>query len=84
MENIIYQQALADYEKALSPDHTSTLSTLKETEEMYQQALAGYEKVMGLGYNTTQGILEQLNMLKIKDRNYYPIILYSYSHHSIF
>ncbi|KAL5050527.1 nucleoside phosphorylase domain-containing protein [Aspergillus fruticulosus] len=55
----MYQQALAGYEKALGPDHTSTLDTvnnlgllysdqgkLKEAEEMYQQALAGYKKAL--------------------------------------
>ncbi|KAJ5151485.1 uncharacterized protein N7482_010737 [Penicillium canariense] len=52
----VYQQALIGYEKALGPNHTSTLVTvnnlgilysdqgkLKEAEEMYQRALAGYE-----------------------------------------
>ncbi|KAL4740396.1 hypothetical protein BDV11DRAFT_214403 [Aspergillus similis] len=54
----MYQRALAGYEKALGPDHTSTLMTvnnlgnlysyqgkLNAAEEMYQRALAGYEKV---------------------------------------
>jgi tetratricopeptide (TPR) repeat protein len=53
----MYQRALAGYEKALGPDHTSTLETvnnlgllyraqgkLAEAEQMYQRALAGYEK----------------------------------------
>lgn len=50
----MYQRALAGYEKALGPNHTSTLVTvnnlgnlfsdqgkLKEAEEMYQRALVG-------------------------------------------
>jgi tetratricopeptide (TPR) repeat protein len=53
----MYVRALAGYEKALGPDHTSTLETvnnlgalyraqgkLAEAEQMYQRALAGYEK----------------------------------------
>lgn len=56
----MYQQALAGCEKALGPDHISTLETvnnlgdlycdqskLKEAEEMYQQTLAGREKALG-------------------------------------
>jgi tetratricopeptide (TPR) repeat protein len=56
----MYQQALAGYEKALGPDHTSALNTvnnrgnlykdqgkLKEAGKMYQRALAGYEKALG-------------------------------------
>ncbi|KAK3955940.1 Tetratricopeptide repeat-domain-containing protein, partial [Pseudoneurospora amorphoporcata] len=51
----MYQRALEGYEKALGPDHTSTLNTvnnlgllysdqgwLKEAETMYQRALSGY------------------------------------------
>jgi tetratricopeptide (TPR) repeat protein len=53
----MYVRALAGYEKALGPDHTSTLLTvhnlgllyadqgkLSEAEQMYQRALVGYEK----------------------------------------
>jgi tetratricopeptide (TPR) repeat protein len=56
----MYQRALQGYEKALGPDHTSTLNTvndlsllyadlgrLEEAEKMYQRALQGYEKAMG-------------------------------------
>ncbi|OXV05922.1 hypothetical protein Egran_06309 [Elaphomyces granulatus] len=57
----MYQRALQGYEKALGPDHTSTLETvnnlgilyadqgkLDEAEEMYQRALQGYEKAFSL------------------------------------
>ncbi|KAF6793061.1 NB-ARC domain-containing protein [Colletotrichum musicola] len=53
----MYERALQGKEKALGPDHTSTLSTvnnlgnlykdqdrLKEAEAMYERALQGYEK----------------------------------------
>jgi tetratricopeptide (TPR) repeat protein len=56
----MYQRALAGKEKALSPDHTSTLNTvqnlgnlysvqgkLEEAEEMYQRALVGKKKALG-------------------------------------
>ncbi|EED12227.1 kinesin light chain, putative [Talaromyces stipitatus ATCC 10500] len=56
----MYQRALAGYEKALGPDHTSTSDTvnnlgalyavqgkLKDAETMYQRALAGFEKACG-------------------------------------
>ncbi|KAF4924462.1 Kinesin light chain 3 [Colletotrichum fructicola] len=55
----MYQRALQGREKALGPDHTSTLDTvnnlgllysdqgrLKAAEGMYQRALQGYEKVL--------------------------------------
>jgi tetratricopeptide (TPR) repeat protein len=76
----MYQRALAGYEKALGPDHTSTLSTvnnlgylyseqgkLKEAGEMYQRALAGYEKALGPYHNRTQQIRERLYGLSIAD-----------------
>ncbi|OXV08008.1 hypothetical protein Egran_04228 [Elaphomyces granulatus] len=57
----MYQRALQGMEKALYPDHTSTLGTvhnlgrlyksqgkLDEAEKMYQWALQGYEKALGL------------------------------------
>ncbi|KAK1624262.1 hypothetical protein BDP81DRAFT_330670 [Colletotrichum phormii] len=56
----MYQRALQGKEKALGPDHTSTLDSvgnlgnlysdqgrLKEAEAMYQRALQGYEKALG-------------------------------------
>jgi tetratricopeptide (TPR) repeat protein len=55
-----YQQALKGKEKALGPEHTSTLcivnnlgslyrdqGKLVEAEVMYQQALKGYKKALG-------------------------------------
>ena len=57
----MYQRALAGYEKASGPQHTSTLDTvnnlgllyadlgrLEEAEQMYQRALAGYAKAIYL------------------------------------
>ena len=62
----MYQRALAGREKALNPDHTSTLETvhnlgvlyrdqgkLAEAEQMYQRALAGYEKALGPDHAST-------------------------------
>ncbi|KAH0329153.1 hypothetical protein KCU71_g792, partial [Aureobasidium melanogenum] len=56
----LYKRALAGKEKALGPEHTSTLDTvhnlgllyvdqgrLAEAEEMYERALAGCEKTLG-------------------------------------
>jgi tetratricopeptide (TPR) repeat protein len=61
----MYKRALAGYEKALGPEHMSTLNTvnnlgnlyldqdwLTEAEAMYKQALAGREKALG---RTTAG-----------------------------
>src|SRR6266516_1450629 len=55
----MYQRALAGYERALGPDHSSTLNAvnnlgllyadqgkLGEAERMYQRALVGYEKAL--------------------------------------
>ncbi|RYP55778.1 hypothetical protein DL771_012369 [Monosporascus sp. 5C6A] len=56
----MYQRALRGYEKALGPEHRSTLETvnnlgilykdlgkLNQAENMYQRALRGYEKTLG-------------------------------------
>ncbi|CAI7645854.1 unnamed protein product [Penicillium manginii] len=72
----MYQRALAGREKALGPDHTSTLSTvnnlgvlysnqgrLKEAEEMYQRALAGYEKALGPDHTSTLSTVSNLGIL---------------------
>ncbi|KAK4911280.1 hypothetical protein LTR66_017373, partial [Elasticomyces elasticus] len=72
----MYQRALAGKEKALGPDHTSTLNTvtnlgnlysnqgkLKEAEEMYQRALAGYEKALGPDHTSTLHIVNNLGLL---------------------
>lgn len=58
---VMYCRALEGYEKALGPDHTSTLNAvhnlgtlylnqdkLAEAEVMYRRALEGYEKALGL------------------------------------
>ncbi|KAF7713078.1 Uncharacterized protein PECH_001999 [Penicillium ucsense] len=72
----MYQRALAGYEKALGPDHTSTLTIvhnlgllysdqgkLKVAEEMYQRALAGYEKALGPDHTSTLNIVNNLGSL---------------------
>jgi tetratricopeptide (TPR) repeat protein len=61
----MYKRALEGYEKALGPDHTSTLGTvnnlgalysnqgkLAEAEAMYKRALEGYEKALGANFET--------------------------------
>jgi len=70
------QRALASYEKALGPDHTSTLDTvnnlgilyraqgkLDEAERMYQRALAGYESALGPDHMSTLGTVNNLGLL---------------------
>ncbi|KAJ5559378.1 hypothetical protein N7513_001777 [Penicillium frequentans] len=72
----MYQRALAGREKALGPDHTSTLDTvnnlgilyseqgkLKEAEEMYQRALAGKEKALGPDHTSTLDTVNNLGLL---------------------
>ncbi|KAN0077448.1 HET domain containing protein [Elaphomyces granulatus] len=62
----MYQRALQGTEKALGPDHTSTLTTvnnlgllyanqgkLDEAEKMYQRALQGAEKALGPDHTST-------------------------------
>ena len=62
----MYVRALAGNEKALGPEHTSTLNTvnnlgnlyrdqgkLREAEDMYARALAGFENALGPEHNTT-------------------------------
>ncbi|KAJ3575070.1 hypothetical protein NPX13_g4158 [Xylaria arbuscula] len=74
----MYQRALQGYEKALGPDHTSTLNTvnnlgllysnqgkLKEAEEMYQRALQGYQTIYGLNHPGTHVILNNIQQLTI-------------------
>ncbi|KAL6233927.1 hypothetical protein BDW75DRAFT_241569 [Aspergillus navahoensis] len=69
----MYQRALAGYEKALGPDHSSTLNTvnnlgllysdqgkLKEAEEMYQRALAGKDKALGPSHSETRAAANSL------------------------
>ncbi|KAJ5497342.1 hypothetical protein N7463_009329 [Penicillium fimorum] len=67
----MYQRALIGKEKALGPNHTSTLDTgkLKEAEEMYQRALAGYEKALGPDNTPTLNTVDSLGVLyKAQDK----------------
>ncbi|KAH0544047.1 hypothetical protein FGG08_001665, partial [Glutinoglossum americanum] len=72
----MYQRALAGREKALGPDHTSTLSTvnnlgnlygdqsrLADAEAMYQRALAGREKALGPDHTSTLSTVNNLGNL---------------------
>ncbi|KAJ6016957.1 hypothetical protein N7451_000336 [Penicillium sp. IBT 35674x] len=72
----MYQRALAGKEKALGPNHTSTLDTvnnlgnvysdqgkLKEAEEMYQRALAGKEEAFGPDHMSTLDTVNNLSIL---------------------
>ena len=72
----MYQRALAGTEKALGPDHTSTLYTvnnlgvlyrnqgkLAEAEEMHQRALAGKEKALGPDHTSTLDTVNNLGNL---------------------
>lgn len=72
----MYLHALAGKEKALGPEHTSTLVTvynlgflywsqgkLDEAEQMCLRALAGYEKALGLKHTSTLGTINNLGIL---------------------
>ncbi|KAN0072316.1 hypothetical protein V8E54_009245 [Elaphomyces granulatus] len=72
----MYQCALQGEEKALGPDHTSTLETvnnlgnlyvsqgkLDEAEKMYQRALQGKEKALGLDHTSTLNTVNNLGIL---------------------
>ncbi|KAJ5458800.1 hypothetical protein N7530_010744 [Penicillium desertorum] len=72
----MYTRALAGYEKALGPDHTSTLRTandlgnlyrdqgkLDQAEQMFIWALARYEKVLGPDHTSTLSIFNNLGYL---------------------
>ncbi|KAF7511465.1 hypothetical protein GJ744_004654 [Endocarpon pusillum] len=73
---VMFQQALAGKEKALGPDHTSTLRTvnnlgllyrdqgkLDKAEGMYMRALAGNEKALGPDHTLTLGTVNNLGVL---------------------
>jgi len=73
---MMYNRSLAGYEKAVGPDHTSTLVTLnnlgnlyadqgrlKYAEMMYIRALAGYEKAWGSEHMSTLNIVNNLGLL---------------------
>jgi tetratricopeptide (TPR) repeat protein len=72
----MYQRALRGSEKALGPDHTSTLDAvdnlgvvyvkqakLKKAEEMCQRALRGYEKALGPNHTSTCNTVNNLGNL---------------------
>ncbi|KAH0538196.1 hypothetical protein FGG08_005212 [Glutinoglossum americanum] len=72
----MYQRALTGYERALGPEHTSTLDTvhnlgslyadqgkLTEAEAMYQRALTGYEKALGPEHTSTLDTVHNLGSL---------------------
>ncbi|CCD42629.1 hypothetical protein BofuT4_P074310.1 [Botrytis cinerea T4] len=73
---VMYCRALEGYEKALGPDHTSTLDTvnnlgalyshqgkLAEAEVMYRRALEGYEKALGQNHTSTLDTVNNLGAL---------------------
>jgi tetratricopeptide (TPR) repeat protein len=73
---VMLQQVLAGKEKALGPDHTSTLNTvnnlgglyrdqdkLDEAEQMYMRALAGMEKALGPDHTSTLATVNNLGLL---------------------
>ncbi|KAJ5635765.1 uncharacterized protein N7484_009078 [Penicillium longicatenatum] len=74
--NETYQRALAGYEKALGPDHASTLHTVHDlgtlykrqdklqlAEKMYQRALAGCEIALGPDHTYTLNVVHSLGHL---------------------
>lgn len=71
-----YLYALAEFERALGPDHTSTLDVvhnlgilyskqamLHQAEQMYKRALSGYEQARGLKHTSTLDIVHNLGVL---------------------
>ena len=71
-----YNTALAEYEKTLGPDHTSTLNTVINLGNLYAQrgrfadaeimllrALAGKEKALGTGHSSTLNAVHNLGCL---------------------
>jgi tetratricopeptide (TPR) repeat protein len=74
----MYERALQGKEKALGPDHTSTLDTvnnlgalyvnqgrLKEAAAMCQRALQGYEKALGPDHTSTLSAVNNLGTLYV-------------------
>ena len=72
----MYVQALTGNERALGPDHTSTLDTvgslgtlyhnqgkLAEAEQMYERALAGKKRELGLDHRSTLDTVHNLGSL---------------------
>ena len=82
----MYRRALAGYEKAWGPDHTSTLDTvnnlgnlyknqgkLVEAEEMYRRALAGKEKAWGPDHTSTLRTINNLRLLNASRGGYIKV-----------
>ena len=76
----MYQQALAGKEKALGPNHTSTLDTvnnlgvlyrdqgkLAQAEQMYRRALMGFQKSLGLEHPSTVLVMNNMKKLDLGD-----------------
>jgi len=73
---LMYNRALAGYEKACGAEHTSTLDIIinlgnlyrdqgrhKNAEVMYNRALAGYENSLGLEHTSTLDTVNNLGLL---------------------
>jgi tetratricopeptide (TPR) repeat protein len=73
---MMYNRAMAGYEKAWGPEHTSTLNTVNnlgilyidqgrhsDAEMMYNRALAGYEKALGPEHTSTLNTVNNLGIL---------------------
>jgi len=73
---MMYKRALVGYEKALGPEHTSTLDTVnnlgvlysdqdrhEDAEMMYKRALVGYEKALGAEHTSTLQTVNNLGVL---------------------
>jgi hypothetical protein len=72
----MYRRALAGREKALGPDHTSTLATvhnlgnlyygqgkLVEADQIYHRALSGFQSSLGLGHPSTVRVMNNIQTL---------------------
>jgi tetratricopeptide (TPR) repeat protein len=75
----MYNRALAGFEKAWGPEHTSTLDTvsdlgnlykdqgrLEDAERMFNRALAGKEKALGPEHTSTLRTVHNLGLLYAK------------------
>jgi Tfp pilus assembly protein PilF len=74
----MFRQALTKYEKALGPEHTSTLDTvhnlslqyadqgkLDETEQMFRRVLTGNEKILESKHTLMLILINNLNLLYV-------------------
>ena len=75
----MHWRVLGGKEKALGPNHTSTLKIvnnlgilykdpgkLKEVEEMYRRALAAYERVLGPHHRRIWRVVDRLSALRLQ------------------